>query len=128
MLLLGIWGGKEIAVKVYDSHHETEWLREVEIYNTYMLTYPNILKFISSDMKETGMRHPIIHPVSDVVCFIVFTIRQRTCRRHDSLVDVSRIPSQWQPSGISGEEEGLVGNPRRISAGNFVFRWFVLFT
>ena len=54
-------------MKVYDSHHETEWLREVEIYNTYMLTYPNILKFISSDMKETGRWHQIILPVSDIL-------------------------------------------------------------
>ena len=51
---IGIWGTQEIAVKVYDSHHETEWLREVEIYNTYMLTHSNILKFISADKKETG--------------------------------------------------------------------------
>ena len=41
-------------MKVYDSHHDKEWRREVEIYSTYMLTHDNILKFISADTKETG--------------------------------------------------------------------------
>ncbi len=54
-MCLGVWHGQTVAVKIYDSRHEIEWLRELNIYETHMLNHKNILKFTASDKKESGL-------------------------------------------------------------------------
>lgn len=45
----GIYFGESVAVKKFLSHEEQSWLREVEIYQTDLITHYNILGFIAAD-------------------------------------------------------------------------------
>ncbi|XP_055341553.1 TGF-beta receptor type-1-like [Paramacrobiotus metropolitanus] len=52
---LGSWHGERVAVKIFSSRDDKSWSRETEIYNTTMLRHENLLGFIASDNKDTGM-------------------------------------------------------------------------
>uniref|UniRef100_A0A914VU19 receptor protein serine/threonine kinase n=1 Tax=Plectus sambesii TaxID=2011161 RepID=A0A914VU19_9BILA len=52
---LGHWKGEKVAVKIFSSRDEKSWFREVEVFQTIMLLHPNLLRFIASDNKDTGM-------------------------------------------------------------------------
>ncbi|MFH4979234.1 hypothetical protein AB6A40_005943 [Gnathostoma spinigerum] len=52
---LGVWKGEPVAVKIFSSRDTSSWSREVEVYQTNMLRHPNVLRFIASDNKDTGM-------------------------------------------------------------------------
>lgn len=52
--LLGVYDDKEIAMKVFKNMHMPVFEREVEIYNTYMLSHDHILSFINHDQYEYG--------------------------------------------------------------------------
>ena len=48
---LAEWNGSKVAVKVFPTSNECSWDREREIYNTVLLRHPNILGYISSDIR-----------------------------------------------------------------------------
>nr|QWX95781.1 TGFbeta receptor type I [Strongyloides stercoralis] len=51
----GTWRGETVAVKIFHTREELAWSKEVEIYQTNNLRHPNLLRFIASDNKDTGM-------------------------------------------------------------------------
>uniref|UniRef100_A0A0N5BCW6 receptor protein serine/threonine kinase n=1 Tax=Strongyloides papillosus TaxID=174720 RepID=A0A0N5BCW6_STREA len=51
----GVWRGETVAVKIFHTREELAWSKEVEIYQTNNLRHPNLLRFIASDNKDTGM-------------------------------------------------------------------------
>uniref|UniRef100_A0A0N5A763 Serine/threonine-protein kinase receptor n=1 Tax=Parastrongyloides trichosuri TaxID=131310 RepID=A0A0N5A763_PARTI len=51
----GVWRGEPVAVKIFHTREELAWSKEVEIYQTNNLRHPNLLRFIASDNKDTGM-------------------------------------------------------------------------
>lgn len=50
-VFLGKWQGENVAVKIFRSHDEESWKREVEMYHTVMLRHENLLGFIAADNK-----------------------------------------------------------------------------
>ena len=51
----GTWKNDDVAVKSFYTHQEESWNREYEIYQTTLLRHDNILRFISADIRGTGM-------------------------------------------------------------------------
>uniref|UniRef100_A0A914GV96 receptor protein serine/threonine kinase n=1 Tax=Globodera rostochiensis TaxID=31243 RepID=A0A914GV96_GLORO len=51
---LGEWRNEPVAVKIFMSRKELSWRRETEIYRNNMLRHPNLLRWITSDNKDTG--------------------------------------------------------------------------
>jgi len=47
--------GNSVAVKIFLSREERSWSREVEIYQTGLLSHENILGFIAADNYESGI-------------------------------------------------------------------------
>ena len=46
--------GEDVAVKIFASHDEQSWLREMDIYRTALMRHNNILGFIAADNKDKG--------------------------------------------------------------------------
>jgi len=51
----GRWRGEDVAVKIFSTRDEKSWQRESDIYQTVMLRHDNILGFIATDNKDSGM-------------------------------------------------------------------------
>ena len=49
---LGDYEGRPVAIKVLTTLHTTMWKRETDIYQTHMLSHPNILAFITNEVYE----------------------------------------------------------------------------
>ncbi|CAJ0932705.1 unnamed protein product, partial [Mesorhabditis belari] len=72
---LGQWRGENVAVKIFCSRDESSWAREVEIYNTNWLRHANILQYIASDKKDTGLQMELwliteYHPFGSLYDFL----------------------------------------------------------
>ncbi|KAI6187361.1 Receptor protein serine/threonine kinase [Aphelenchoides besseyi] len=52
---LGDWRGEKVAVKIFQSREEKSWQRETEIYSSNMLRHSNLLRWIASDNKDSGI-------------------------------------------------------------------------
>eukprot|EP00116_Pleurobrachia_bachei_P004619 sb/3464881/ len=50
----GSFRGDPVAVKVFLSHDEKSWTREMDIYSTALMRHDNILGFIAADNKDRG--------------------------------------------------------------------------
>jgi len=50
----GSFRGDNIAVKIFASHDEKSWSREMDIYRTALMRHENILGFIAADNKDRG--------------------------------------------------------------------------
>lgn len=50
----GMFRGEDVAVKIFASHDEQSWLREMDIYRTALMRHNNILGFIAADNKDKG--------------------------------------------------------------------------
>ncbi|KAL3309841.1 Activin receptor type-1C, partial [Cichlidogyrus casuarinus] len=54
-----VWKGKwrcdDVAAKIFSSRDEQSWTKERLIYETMMLRHANILGFITTDNKDTGL-------------------------------------------------------------------------
>ena len=53
----GNWMGQPVAIKTFDPRESDSWRREVDIYETHLLTHKNILHFIASDSRGTLQDH-----------------------------------------------------------------------
>merc|ERR1719270_2623056 len=51
----GRWRGEDVTVKIFSTRDEKSWQRESDIYQTVMLRHDNILGFIATDNKDSGM-------------------------------------------------------------------------
>ena len=49
---LGDYEGRPVAIKVLTTLHTAMWKRETDIYQTHMLSHPNILAFITNEVYE----------------------------------------------------------------------------
>ena len=48
----GVWLGTDVCVKVYFEGQKELWLREYNIYQTFLLRHENVLGFIASDSRQ----------------------------------------------------------------------------
>ena len=65
---LAEWNGQPVAVKVFPTSNESSWDREREIFNTVLLRHPNILGYISSDIRGK-QRYNAFHKLTIFVIF-----------------------------------------------------------